>query len=172
MIRRPPRSTQAKTLFPYTTLFRSYLNKAVKVKGWTGGGRERELEREWWRERGGERGVEREVNKESGEEKRGSGGDEEVETRASSQRCVPHPSASLLPDIPTLLLQLSITVFPGALTLFSCFQPCSLLLLSPPALSSCSLLLLSLPALSSSTSSSPYPAALQDRKSTRLNSSH
>ena len=24
MIRRPPRSTQAKTLFPYTTLFRSY----------------------------------------------------------------------------------------------------------------------------------------------------
>ena len=29
MIRRPPRSTQAKTLFPYTTLFRS--------TGWPGG---------------------------------------------------------------------------------------------------------------------------------------
>ena len=29
MIRRPPRSTQAKTLFPYTTLFRSPKNKVV-----------------------------------------------------------------------------------------------------------------------------------------------
>ena len=28
MIRRPPRSTQAKTLFPYTTLFRSYRDRA------------------------------------------------------------------------------------------------------------------------------------------------
>ena len=26
MIRRPPRSTQAETLFPYTTLFRSYVH--------------------------------------------------------------------------------------------------------------------------------------------------
>ena len=30
MIRRPPRSTQAKTLFPYTTLFRSYKTNAQK----------------------------------------------------------------------------------------------------------------------------------------------
>ena len=30
MIRRPPRSTQAKTLFPYTTLFRSHLSQALR----------------------------------------------------------------------------------------------------------------------------------------------
>ena len=32
MIRRPPRSTQAKTLFPYTTLFRSPLARLIKKK--------------------------------------------------------------------------------------------------------------------------------------------
>ena len=32
MIRRPPRSTQAKTLFPYTTLFRSW--RYGEVEGW------------------------------------------------------------------------------------------------------------------------------------------
>src|SRR3546814_16320231 len=30
MIRRPPRSTRTDTLFPYTTLFRSFLYKALK----------------------------------------------------------------------------------------------------------------------------------------------
>src|SRR3546814_15441829 len=30
MIRRPPRSTRTDTLFPYTTLFRSYLDKAAQ----------------------------------------------------------------------------------------------------------------------------------------------
>src|SRR3546814_13386429 len=32
MIRRPPRSTRTDTLFPYTTLFRSYYNSASR--GW------------------------------------------------------------------------------------------------------------------------------------------
>src|SRR5216110_3518053 len=32
MIRRPPRSTQAHTLFPYTTLFRSPSNAAIAVE--------------------------------------------------------------------------------------------------------------------------------------------
>src|SRR3546814_13714858 len=31
MIRRPPRSTRTDTLFPYTTLFRSTLDSAVRV---------------------------------------------------------------------------------------------------------------------------------------------
>ena len=31
MIRRPPRSTQAKTLFPYTTLFRSAQTEGLKI---------------------------------------------------------------------------------------------------------------------------------------------
>ena len=44
MIRRPPRSTQAKTLFPYTTLFRS--NRPLGERG--GSERQREIER--WRE--------------------------------------------------------------------------------------------------------------------------
>ena len=42
MIRRPPRSTQAKTLFPYTTLFRSHLlsNGRLANKDWASlGGR-------------------------------------------------------------------------------------------------------------------------------------
>src|SRR5216110_3994426 len=39
MIRRPPRSTQAHTLFPYTTLFRSrLLERAVKLSNDKGGG--------------------------------------------------------------------------------------------------------------------------------------
>ena len=33
MIRRPPRSTQAKTLFPYTTLFRSWLRIRLPMQG-------------------------------------------------------------------------------------------------------------------------------------------
>ena len=33
MIRRPPRSTQAKTLFPYTTLFRSQQRRTAMVAG-------------------------------------------------------------------------------------------------------------------------------------------
>src|SRR3546814_5670346 len=32
MIRRPPRSTRTDTLFPYTTLFRSALNKGYKIE--------------------------------------------------------------------------------------------------------------------------------------------
>src|SRR3546814_14162343 len=32
MIRRPPRSTRTDTLFPYTTLFRSYVNRYVKTR--------------------------------------------------------------------------------------------------------------------------------------------
>src|SRR3546814_7818012 len=37
MIRRPPRSTRTDTLFPYTTLFRSYnVNAPVNVEGGTG----------------------------------------------------------------------------------------------------------------------------------------
>ena len=38
MIRRPPRSTQAKTLFPYTTLFRSPTDRQtwVLLTGWVG----------------------------------------------------------------------------------------------------------------------------------------
>src|SRR3546814_4496034 len=31
MIRRPPRSTRTDTLFPYTTLFRSFINNAYKT---------------------------------------------------------------------------------------------------------------------------------------------
>ena len=47
MIRRPPRSTQAKTLFPYTTLFRSlYAYKVLMNKL-----RERKAEREREKER-------------------------------------------------------------------------------------------------------------------------
>src|SRR5213595_4353499 len=36
MIRRPPRSTQLRTLFPYTTLFRSMylLNSSTTSRGW------------------------------------------------------------------------------------------------------------------------------------------
>ena len=34
MIRRPPRSTQAKTLFPYTTLFRSRVEEGKREKCW------------------------------------------------------------------------------------------------------------------------------------------
>src|SRR5260370_27920190 len=37
MIRRPPRST----LFPYTTLFRSVLEKALKLADWKGYGKRR-----------------------------------------------------------------------------------------------------------------------------------
>src|SRR3546814_16337241 len=44
MIRRPPRSTRTDTLFPYTTLFRSYMDFAAKygfdgvlVEGWNKG---------------------------------------------------------------------------------------------------------------------------------------
>src|SRR3546814_7113936 len=33
MIRRPPRSTRTDTLFPYTTLFRSYLHRRGRVGG-------------------------------------------------------------------------------------------------------------------------------------------
>src|SRR3546814_16464403 len=33
MIRRPPRSTRTDTLFPYTTLFRSILSRAVRLQG-------------------------------------------------------------------------------------------------------------------------------------------
>src|SRR3546814_19185445 len=32
MIRRPPRSTRTDTLFPYTTLFRSYKSRAVEAQ--------------------------------------------------------------------------------------------------------------------------------------------
>src|SRR3546814_3545779 len=32
MIRRPPRSTRTDTLFPYTTLFRSYVDRNVSVR--------------------------------------------------------------------------------------------------------------------------------------------
>src|SRR5216110_3602935 len=35
MIRRPPRSTQAHTLFPYTTLFRSVPRRAAGFPGWS-----------------------------------------------------------------------------------------------------------------------------------------
>src|SRR3546814_5008332 len=38
MIRRPPRSTRTETLLPYTTLFRSGVNREVRVGG---GGRQR-----------------------------------------------------------------------------------------------------------------------------------
>src|SRR3546814_9756201 len=31
MIRRPPRSTRTDTLFPYTTLFRSYMDRAIAL---------------------------------------------------------------------------------------------------------------------------------------------
>jgi single-strand DNA-binding protein len=34
MIRRPPRSTQPTTLFPYTTLFRSYIEGSLKTRKW------------------------------------------------------------------------------------------------------------------------------------------
>src|SRR3546814_10844284 len=37
MIRRPPRSTRTDTLFPYTTLFRSGISKAVAGDGRAGG---------------------------------------------------------------------------------------------------------------------------------------
>src|SRR3546814_3861330 len=33
MIRRPPRSTRTDTLFPYTTLFRSWFNRTVRLNG-------------------------------------------------------------------------------------------------------------------------------------------
>src|SRR3546814_11373996 len=33
MIRRPPRSTHTDTLFPYTTLFRSYLRLSIPARG-------------------------------------------------------------------------------------------------------------------------------------------
>src|SRR3546814_19930571 len=33
MIRRPPRSTRTDTLFPYTTLFRSWFNRTVRLIG-------------------------------------------------------------------------------------------------------------------------------------------
>src|SRR3546814_13221946 len=36
MIRRPPRSTRTDTLFPYTTLFRSPVTRAIEVPGATG----------------------------------------------------------------------------------------------------------------------------------------
>src|SRR5690348_18459317 len=39
MIRRPPRST----LFPYTTLFRSYGSK-TRIRGWPGGGKHHRTE--------------------------------------------------------------------------------------------------------------------------------
>src|SRR3546814_6573290 len=32
MIRRPPRSTRTDTLFPYTTLFRSFISDAIKLR--------------------------------------------------------------------------------------------------------------------------------------------
>src|SRR5216117_1094509 len=35
MIRRPPRSTQGRTLFPYTTLFRSDVATRIDSLGWT-----------------------------------------------------------------------------------------------------------------------------------------
>src|SRR3546814_15258366 len=44
MIRRPPRSTRTDTLFPYTTLFRSWLSKSSLREAWGGGPREA-----WWR---------------------------------------------------------------------------------------------------------------------------
>src|SRR3546814_5172748 len=34
MIRRPPRSTRTDTLFPYTTLFRSYRNPGMDFSDW------------------------------------------------------------------------------------------------------------------------------------------
>ena len=46
MIRRPPRSTQAKTLFPYTTLFRSGERKRWEREKKREGARRREKERE------------------------------------------------------------------------------------------------------------------------------
>src|SRR3546814_10855494 len=33
MIRRPPRSTRTDTLFPYTTLFRSVIKRAIETRG-------------------------------------------------------------------------------------------------------------------------------------------
>src|SRR3546814_11318605 len=49
MIRRPPRSTRTDTLFPYTTLFRSYpgLAKGWRLEGraWSGNRQRRERER-------------------------------------------------------------------------------------------------------------------------------
>ena len=73
MIRRPPRSTQAKTLFPYTTLFRSrereryihIINPTMLRDS------ERETESERKGERGGERGEER---RRGGREKEGRRG--------------------------------------------------------------------------------------------------
>ena len=53
MIRRPPRSTQAKTLFPYTTLFRSAAESRVH-RSWSTDMMGRWTERERGRERGGE----------------------------------------------------------------------------------------------------------------------
>src|SRR3546814_2966347 len=44
MIRRPPRSTRTDTLFPYTTLFRSVLRRAIFISG--GRGRTDELDRQ------------------------------------------------------------------------------------------------------------------------------
>src|SRR3546814_14890645 len=48
MIRRPPRSTRTDTLFPYTTLFRSYLQKIVQpieiVASLDGSDKSRELQ--------------------------------------------------------------------------------------------------------------------------------
>ena len=68
MIRRPPRSTQAKTLFPYTTLFRS--------RGEERGGE--------GRRRGGERGDERRREGRGGEER--GGGEEERERESECVR--------------------------------------------------------------------------------------
>src|SRR3546814_13430071 len=50
MIRRPPRSTRTDTLFPYTTLFRSVLDRFSAIDGVarvTGGGDERPSTRIW-----------------------------------------------------------------------------------------------------------------------------
>src|SRR3546814_18071399 len=52
MIRRPPRSTRTDTLFPYTTLFRSFCQRADRLDEGIGcfGG---QAERQWRRDRPG-----------------------------------------------------------------------------------------------------------------------
>ena len=163
MIRRPPRSTQAKTLFPYTTLFRSSTATGAGPGGGTGLPSVRETGRgtprryeERWRERRG-----RQMNE-----------------RCGMRRVWIHREASAV-DSAFLVLSASPRVFPSR---FTAKDPVfATLALSPsPALNHTApgtehpgpSLVPTRKGASGARGPLQDPGEEGDRKSTRLNSSH